>query len=94
MEQCLINDKICSVQEQKCKDCKLDDCRRIIEMIETQENRENKFKLKCLINQLPRQCKIISENGVQKPCSLLQIVDLDKQIVRCSYLIKDKCLIK
>ena len=94
MERCLIDDKICSVQFKKCKECKLDDCKRVIEMLETQETRENKFKLKCLINQLPKPCKIISKDGEEKPCSLLQIIDLDKQIVRCSYLIKDKCLIK
>ena len=40
MEQCLIDNKVCSVQGQKCKECKLDDCRRTVEMIETQEERE------------------------------------------------------
>ena len=85
MEQCLIDNKVCSVQGQKCKECKLDDCRKVIEMIETQEEREDKWKRKLINVQLPEQCK---------DCSFLEVIYLDKQIVRCSYLVKNKCLIK
>ena len=42
MEPCLKDNKVCSVQGQKCKNCKLDDCGRTIEMIETQETSEDK----------------------------------------------------
>lgn len=84
MERCLIDNRVCSVQKQKCKNCKLDDCRKIIEMIETQEEREDEWKRKLIQAQLPEQCK---------SCSFLEVIDLDKQIVRCSYLVKNKCLI-
>ena len=85
MEQCLIDNKVCAVQGQKCKNCKLDDCRKVIEMIETQEESEDKWKRKLINVQLPEQCK---------DCSFLEVIDLDRQIVRCSYLVKNKCLIK
>ena len=68
-----------------CKDCKLDDCRKVIEMIETQEESEDNWKRKLIDVQLPEQCR---------SCSFLEVIDLDKQIVRCSYLVKNKCLIK
>lgn len=85
MEQCLIDNKVCTFQGQKCKECKLDDCRKVIEMIETQEGREDKWKRKLIDVQLPEQCK---------DCSFLEVINLDKQIVRCAYLVKNKCLIK
>lgn len=55
MEQCLIDNKVCPIQEKKCKECKLDDCKRTIEMIETQEEREEKWKRKLINVQLPER---------------------------------------
>lgn len=55
MELCLIDNKVCSVQGQKCKECKLDDCRKVIEMIETQEESEDKWKRKLINVQLPER---------------------------------------
>ena len=54
-------------------------------MIETQEERDSKWKRKLINVQLPEQCK---------NCSFLEVIDLDRQIVRCPYLVKNKCLIK
>lgn len=85
MEKCLIDNKVCAVQGQKCKDCKLDDCRKVIEMIETQEESEDNWKRKLIDVQLPEQCR---------SCSFLEVIDLDKQIVRCPYLVKNKCLVE
>ena len=85
MEKCLIDNKVCAVQGQKCKECKLDDCRRTIEMIETQEESEDNWKRKLIDVQLPEQCR---------SCFFLEVIDLDKQIVRCPYLVKNRCLIK
>ena len=55
MEQCLIDTKVCTVQGQKCKECKLADCRKAIEMIETQEESEDKWKRKLINVQLPER---------------------------------------
>jgi hypothetical protein len=85
MEPCLKDNKVCSVQGQKCKNCKLDDCGRTIEMIETQETSEDKWKKKLINVQLPKQCK---------NCSFLEVIDLDKQIVICPYRIKDRCILR
>ncbi len=85
MEKCLIDNKVCSVQGQKCKECKLDDCRRTIQMLETQEEIEDNWKRKLIYVQLSEQCQ---------NCSFLEVIDLDKQIVRCPYLVKNNCLIK
>lgn len=54
-------------------------------MIETQEEREEKWKRKLINVQLQEQCQ---------ECSFLEVINLDKQIVRCPYLVKNKCLIK
>ena len=55
MEQCLIDNKVCPIQGKKCKECKLDDCKRTIEMIETQEEREENWKRKLINVQLPER---------------------------------------
>ena len=85
MEQCLIDNKVCPVTNKRCKNCSLEDCKRIIEMIEAQEERENKRKRKLIKVQLPEQCK---------GCSFLEVIDLDNQRVRCPYRVKERCLIK
>ncbi len=85
MEQCLIDNKVCPATNKRCKNCSLEDCKRIIEMIEIQEERDSKWKRKLINVQLPEQCK---------NCSFLEVIDLDRQIVRCPYLVKNKCLIK
>lgn len=85
MEKCLIDNKVCPATNKRCKNCSLEDCKRIIEMIEIQEERDSKWKRKLINVQLPEQCK---------NCSFLEVIDLDRQIVRCPYLVKNKCLIK
>ena len=37
MEQCLIDNKVCPATNKRCKNCSLEDCKRIIEMIEIQD---------------------------------------------------------
>ena len=52
---CLETNKICSEQNRKCKECKLNDCREAINMIETQEENEDKWKRKLIDIQLPER---------------------------------------
>lgn len=85
MVQCLIDNKVCPATNKRCKNCSLEDCKRTIEMIETQEEREDKWKRKLINVQLPEQCK---------NCSFLEVINLDEQIVRCPYRVKERCLIK
>ena len=82
--ECLETNKICSESNKKCKICKLDNCKEVINMIETQEEREYRFKLDCIKAQLPEQCK---------NCSFLNVINLYEQKIYCSYRIKDKCII-
>lgn len=37
MEQCLIDNKVCSEQNKKCKVCKLDKSKEVIQMIEDEQ---------------------------------------------------------
>ena len=83
--KCLETGKICPANNLKCKYCKLDECRSVLEMIEIDEKRLYKKKLKLIREQLPISCR---------DCSFLEVINLDKQVVRCAYLVKDKCLIK
>ena len=85
MEMCLIDNKVCPATNMRCKNCSLEDCKKVLEMIETQEEREYKWKRKLIDVQLPEQCK---------DCSFLEVIDLDNQIVRCPYRIKDRCMLK
>lgn len=85
MEQCLIDNKICSEQNRKCKSCKLDDCRRTVQMIEDEQKWIDKDNLKKLRKRLPEECQ---------QCNLLEIINLTEQKVHCAYRIKNKCLIK
>lgn len=84
MDQCLIDNKVCSEQNRKCKVCKLNSCKEVERMIEDQQkyiDRENLEKLK---NKLPSECR---------DCSFLEIVNLRTQKVHCAYRINNKCLI-
>lgn len=83
--ECLETGKICPTNNLKCKQCKFEDCRKVLEMIEYNEKRLYEKKLKLIREQLPSTCK---------DCSFLEVINLDKQVVRCAYLVKDKCLIK
>ena len=53
----------------KCKNCKLDDCKEVLNMLEIQERNIQKEKLNRLKKRLPEQCK---------DCSFLEIINLDK----------------
>ncbi len=55
MEQCLIDNKICSEQNKKCKVCKLDDCRKAIQMIEEEQKYEDRYNLMILKKNLPER---------------------------------------
>ena len=83
MEKCLIDNKICSIQFQRCKTCKLDNCREAIEILDKQQKSESNERLKRIIEQLPEHCK---------NCSFLEIIDITKQIVYCPYMLK-RCIL-
>lgn len=85
MIQCLINNKICSNANKRCKNCVFDECKEVINMNEEEQKHKDNDKLKQIKNELPEQCK---------SCSFLEVINLDKQIVRCPYLVKERCLIK
>lgn len=59
MVQCLIDNKVCPATNKRCKNCSLEDCKRTIEMIETQEEREDKWKRSTLLHELGH-CYIIT----------------------------------
>lgn len=85
MEQCLIDNKICAEGNKKCKQCKLDDCRRTIQMMEDEEKYIDIGYMNKLKESLPEQCK---------NCSFLVVINLKRQKVYCPYRIKEKCILK
>lgn len=85
MEKCLETGKICSNSNKLCKNCKLDECKETIKMIDKLENKEYKEKINKIKAQLPKICK---------ECNLLKIIDLDKQKVYCPYRLNNVCLIR
>lgn len=85
MEQYLIDNKVCSEQNRKCKVCKLNSCKEVEQMIEDEQKWIDKDNLEKLIKKLPNECK---------NCSMLEIVNLTKQKVHCAYRINNKCLLE
>lgn len=85
MIPCLEDNKICSNTNKKCKECVFDECKEVINMNEEIQKYEDLDKLDKLNKELPEQCK---------NCSFLEVINLDKKIVYCPYMIKDKCLIE
>lgn len=81
MLDCIKTNKIC--ERRKCKVCKFDNCREVIEMLDVQEKNINRELRYNLIKNLPEQCK---------NCSFLEVIDLKNQKVRCFYLPKNECL--
>lgn len=85
MIQCLINNKICSNTNKRCKNCVFDECKEVINMNEEEQKYEDIENMRRLKKELPEQFK---------NCSFLEVIDLDKQIVRCPYRIKDRCILR
>lgn len=79
---CFKNTKVC-IKNNKCSICFLDVSPN--KCVELYEMENLKFKIKIIKDQLPKQCK---------NCNFLQILNVDKQIVYCPYMIKDRCIIK
>lgn len=85
MVQCLIDNKICSNKNKKCKVCKFDSCEEALNMIEEEQKYKDNDKLKQIKNELPEQCQ---------ECSFLKVTSLREGKVFCPYMIKERCLIK
>lgn len=85
MVQCLIDNKICSNKNKKCKVCKFDSCEEALNMIEEEQKYKDNDKLKQIKKELPEQCK---------NCSFLEVTSLREGKVFCPYRIKERCLIK
>ncbi len=85
MEQCLIDNKVCSEQNRKCKVCKLNSCQEVEQMIEDEQKWIDKSNLEKLKKELPDECK---------NCSFLEIVNLTRQKVHCAYRIKNRCILE
>lgn len=83
--RCLETNEVCSNTNKRCKECKLDDCKEVLQMIDIQEKNYIKEQLQRLKKNLPEQCK---------NCSFLEVINLDKMEVRCFYRVKDKCTLK
>lgn len=85
--ECLERNKICSMNNRKCKDCKLLDCRNTLKLIEEEEKMWFETKEELFQKELKKkypQCA---------GCSHLQILDLDKKKVYCPYMIR-RCVLK
>ena len=84
MSECLVEDRICSEQNRRCKECHLRNCKEKIKVLEEEQKNEELYQLVKLKKQLPKQCR---------NCSFLTIVNLKRGIVYCPYMIK-VCMIQ
>lgn len=81
--ECLKTNEVCRVK--KCKQCRLDDCKEVLKMIETQEQREERIAMRELKKQLPEECK---------HCTIINVLDSRNKKVYCPYRIKDRCMLR
>lgn len=84
MLPCLINNKVCSNTNKRCRDCVFDECKEVIKMEEEIQKYEDKYNLECLKRDLPEECQ---------QCSFLEVINAKTKKVYCPYMLKDKCLI-
>lgn len=82
--KCIEKGEICPEHNRQCKQCKLDECKEVIHMIEEEQKYTDKDNLEKLIKQLPEECK---------NCSMLEIINIAKKEVYCAYRIKERCLL-
>lgn len=85
MMKCLETNQVCSEQNRKCKECKLDDCKKAMKILEEHEKKIRDKKIENIIKQLPLKCQ---------KCNLYQITDVEKQKVYCPYMIGNSCIMK
>lgn len=86
--ECLIDGKICSEQNKKCKVCKLDNCRDALNILGEQEKmwiKNEKDKLNKMLNRKYPRCV---------NCPFLEIRDLENKKLHCFYKLKGKCMLK
>lgn len=85
MMKCLKTNQVCSEQNKKCKECKLDDCKKAMEILEEYEKKIKDEKVKNIIKQLPLKCQ---------NCNLYQITNVEKQKIYCPYMLGNSCVMK
>lgn len=83
--KCLLTNEVCSNTNKRCKECNLDDCKKVLQMIDIQEKNIRLEQMDRLKKWLPEECK---------NCSHLEIINLNRMKVRCFYRIKEKCVLK
>ena len=81
--KCLEDGKVCG-SIKKCEHCTFDDCRKTIEVLEEMKKKKEDLRLKSIKRQLADSCK---------NCSMLQILNLEKQRLYCPYNVAGECLI-
>lgn len=86
--KCLETGKICPSNNLKCKECKLMDCKKALELIEEEQKMYFKTKEQKFAEELKKEYPLCVN------CSQLEILDLEKGKVRCPYMIRKKCVIK
>lgn len=84
---CLIDNKICSNTNRRCKTCKLDDCRKTMEIVDEAEAMYYEIRLENLKKELEEQYSKCSG------CSHLQMLDVNNKKVCCPYML-NKCILE
>lgn len=89
--ECIERGEICK-HNFKCKVCKLEDCKNILKMIEEEEKMYHDKQEQKFVKQMQKQYPSCVING--KLCTILEVLDLEKDKVRCSYMINKRCTLK
>lgn len=86
--ECIEKGKICAMSNLKCKECRLLDCKETAKILEEEEEMKEKQK-KAMFDKLLKRVYPYCYK-----CPFLEILDRDKQKVRCPYMVKERCILK
>ena len=89
--ECIESNKICSMNNLKCKECALMDCKNTLKMIEEEEEMYYQTREQKFIKEMKKQFPSCVVSG--KLCTHLEVLDLEKGKVRCPYMINKRCTI-
>ena len=84
--------KACPMNNLKCKECKMLDCKKKIENLEEEEKVQKAKQKQILVEELKKQFPFCINK--EKICSYLDILNLEKRKVRCPYMINQECVLQ
>jgi endonuclease YncB( thermonuclease family) len=86
--ECLVTNKVCSESNRKCKECKLDNCKEALKLIEEEEKMWVDKSKEKFQKWLKIECPVCVN------CKFLEVESYKDLKCKCFYRFKNRCVIK